>query len=567
MASSAIQEAPPAARPKSRAQKRGRGSAAATAPLPDREIVALPEHGDWLDVCCAHARWHLLHPERERLPRTDTIAAAIVARTYLRTLARYPGRGREPSAVVRTSWQQLIVGLGRIWGWDLSDFPRRLAGRDRDVVDRHAKGLRRRLAPLVEGGLLERRILQDLELEDRGTELVLLPLPTWTAEEQAIGRALHDQLVGALRRRHSRAAILMAQLDEHQAGGAERGRARAQAAQKARDRSPRPPTDGTLGDDFEIPSFEGPITLSAYPASRTPSSFTAPSLTLGSDKSSRGEETDQQHWRTRAQPWLQPMVPAALSGLSPRTEGSEDRGAVPVVASGPPSELHRSSRRVEAWSGDPRDVPGARELACAWHHARFGPQAVFEEMMLVGKGARARLIKLAQRAQAEADRGAQLMPLGELFLNRVDRYPHPHAALLSLESEIRRARSLRELQQPATDRAVINAWRRLRADAPDWLEVDPIDGAPLSIPHPDEDNPTSRLAVSRPLTPADILDRKVQAALEAAALLVHGRHLAQIELEHPGGLAARIATKRGRHSLMADGARIHVPGHDPIFGW
>ncbi|MSW52834.1 MAG: hypothetical protein F2817_18345, partial [Actinobacteria bacterium] len=210
MASSAITTAPPAARPKTRAQKRGRGSAVATAPLPDREIVPLPDNGDWLDVCCAHARWHLAHPERERLPRTDTIAAAIVARSYLRTLARFPGRGRQPSAVVRTSLRQVIVGLGRIWGWDTTDYPPRLARRDRDVVDRHAKGLRRRLAPLVEGGLLEHRVLQDLELEERGTELVLLPLPHWTPEEQAIGRALHDQLVAALRRRLSRASVLLA---------------------------------------------------------------------------------------------------------------------------------------------------------------------------------------------------------------------------------------------------------------------------------------------------------------------------------------------------------------------
>ncbi|CAB4938830.1 unannotated protein [freshwater metagenome] len=188
-------------------------------------------------------------------------------------------------------------------------------------------------------------------------------------------------------------------------------------------------------------------------------------------------------------------------------------------------------------------------------------------MMLVGRSVRDELVALAQRGARETRRGAHLMPLGELFLNRVDRYPHPHAALLSLESEIRRARALRELLQPVTDRAAINAWRRVRTDAPDWLEVDPLDGAPLSIPHPDEDNPTSRLAVARPLTPADVLDRKVQAALEAAALLVHGQHLAQVELEHPGGLAARIATKRGRHSLMADGARIYVPGYEPIFGW
>jgi len=562
MASSAITTAPPAARPKTRAQKRGRGSAVATAPLPDREIVPLPDNGDWLDVCCAHARWHLAHPERERLPRTDTIAAAIVARSYLRTLARFPGRGRQPSAVVRTSLRQVIVGLGRIWGWDTTDYPPRLARRDRDVVDRHAKGLRRRLAPLVEGGLLEHRVLQDLELEERGTELVLLPLPHWTPEEQAIGRALHYQLVAALRRRLSRASVLLAQLDQHQAGGAERGRNRAQAAQKARARS----VAGADGGSFEIPAFQAAKTLSAHPASRS-SSFPAPSLTLESDKSSRGEETDQQIRHTRGDAWLQPILRPALNGLSRRTEGSEEWGAVPVCPSGAPSELSASSRQVEAWSGDPASVPGARTLACAWHHARFGLQAVYEPMMLVGRAARARLVKLAERAQAEADRGAQLMPLGELFLNRVDRYPHPHAALLSLEGEIRRARALRELQQPVTDRAAINAWRRVRTDAPDWLEVDPLDGAPLSIPHPDEDNPTSRLAVARPLTPADVLDRKVQAALEAAALLVHGQHLAQVELEHPGGLAARIATKRGRHSLMADGARIYVPGYEPIFGW
>lgn len=562
MASTAILQAPPAARPKTRAQKRGRGSAVATAPLPDREIVPLPENGDWLDVCCAHARWHLQHPERERLPRTDTIAAAIVARTYLRTLARCPGRGRQPSAVVRTSLRQVIVGLGRIWGWDTTEYPSRLAGRDRDVVDRHAKGLRRRLAPLIEGGLIEHRVLQDLELEERGTELVLLPLPHWTADEQAIGRALHDQLVAALRRRSSRASLLLAQLDRHQAGGAERGRDRAQAAQNARALAARAP-QGTIEDFPEIPSFQAQKTLSAHPASRT-SSFSAPSLTLGADESSRGE-TRLPAGHTRGDTWLQPIDSAALSGTSRQTVG-EDRGSVPVVASGPSSVLLRSSRQVEAWSGDPGAVPGARTLAEAWHHAKHGPNAVLEPMMLVGRAARDRLVALARRGARETSRGAHLMPLGELFLNRVDRYPHPHAAIDSLNGELRRARALRELQQPVTDTARVRAWRRVRQHAPDWLYTDQ-DGAPLSLPHPDENTPTHRLAVTRPLTPADLLDRRVQSALEAAALLVHGRHQAQIELEHPAGLAARIATRRGRHSLMADGAHIHIPGHEPIMRW
>lgn len=562
MASTAIHEAPPAARPKSRAQKRGRGSAIATAPLPDREIVPLPEHGDWLDVCCAHARWHLAHPERERLPRTDTIAAAIVARTYLRTLARSPGRGRERSAVVRTSLRQVIVGLGRIWGWDTTDYPPRLAGRDRDVVDRHAKGLRRRLAPLVEGGLIEHRVLHDLELEERGTELVLLPLPQWTAEEQAIGRALHDQLVAALRRRSSRASVLMAQMDRHRAGGADRGRDRAQAAQKARALATQAPAE-TIEEFPEILNFAAQKTLSAHPASRT-TSFSAPSLTLGADESSRGEDR-LAAGHTRGDAWLQPIPSAALTGPSRQT-GSEDRGSVPVVASEPSSVLLRSSRQVEGWSGDPATVPGARTLAEAWHHAKWGQQAVLEPMMLVGRAARDRLAALARRGGRETARGAHLMPLGELFLDRVDRYPHPHAAIDSLNGEIRRARALRELQQPVTETARIRAWRRVQHHAPDWLYLDQ-DHAPMALPHPDEQNPTYRLAVLRPLTPADLLDRTVQSALEAAALLVHGRHQAQIELEHPGGLAGRVATRRGRHSLMADGAHIYVPGHEPITRW
>ena len=564
MTSTATTPARPATRPKCRAQTRGRGSASTAAPLPDREIRPLPEHGDWLDVCCAHARWHLKHPERSRLPRTDTIAAAIVARSYLRTLARTPGRGRERSAVIRTSLRQLIVGLGRIWGWNTGAYPPRVAGRDRDVVDRHAKGLRRRLAPLLEGGLLEHRVLQDLELEDRGTELILLPLPDWTPEERAIGRALHDQLTSALRRRESRASVLLAQMDRQAAGGAGRGRDRAQAAQKARALAARQPAAGSIEDWPEIPAFEPQKTLSAHPASRT-TSFSAPSLTFGADESSRGEVRLPPAGKTRGNAWLEPIRPAALNGLSRQT-GSEEWGSVPVVASAPPLLLRASSRQVEAWSGDPSSVPGARTLAEAWHHARWGQHAVFEPMMLVGRSVRDELVALAQRGARETRRGAHLMPLGELFLNRVDRYPHPHAAIRSLNSEIRRARALRELQQPVTRTAVDRAWRRVRHHAPDWLHLD-HDQTPMALPHPDEHNPTYRLAVNRPLTPTDLLDRTVQSALEAAALLVHGRHQAQIELEHPHGLAGRIATRRGRHSLMADGARIHVPGHEPIFSW
>lgn len=564
MASTATTPARPATRPKCRAQSRGRGSATALAPLPDREIRPLPDPGDWLDVCCAHARWHLAHPERQRLPRTDTIAAAIVARSYLRTLARTPGRGRERSAVIRTSLRQLIVGLGRIWGWNTEDYPPRVARRERDVVDRHAKGLRRRLAPLLEGGLLEHRVLQDLELEDRGTEIVLLPLPHWTPEERAIGRALHDQLLATLRRPQSRASVLLAQMDRQTAGGAERGRDRAQAAQKARALAARRPVAESVEDWPEIPAFEPPKTLSAHPASRT-SSFSAPSLTFGADKSSRGEDRLPAGGKTRGDAWLQKIDPAALNGLSAQT-GIEEWGAVPFVASGAPSVLLRSSRQVEAWSGDPATVPGARTLAEAWHHARWGDQAVFQPMMLVGRTAQAQLVALAERGAREAARGAHLMPLGELFLARVDRYAHPHAAIRSLHGEIRRARALRELQQPITRAAVERAWRKVRHHAPDWLYLD-HDHTPMALPHPDDYNPTFRLAVHRPLEPADLLDRSVQSALEAAALLVHGRHQVQIELEHPTGLAARIATRRGRHSLLADGAHIYVPGFEAIARW
>jgi hypothetical protein len=457
----------------------------------------------------------------------------------------------------------LIVGLGRIWGWNTQAYPPRLAGRDRDVVDRHAKGLRRRLAPLLQGGLLEHRVLQDLELEDRGTEIVLLPLPHWTPKERAIGRALHDQLLATLQRPTSRASVLLAQMDRHTAGGAERGRNRAQAAQKARALT-RQPAAGTIEDWPEIPAFDSQKRLSAHPASRT-ASFSAPSLTFGADESSRGENRLAALKKTRGDAWLQPIGTAALNGLSGQS-GRDENGSVPVVVSGPLSVLLRSSRQVEGWSGDPETVPSSRTLAEAWHHARWGDRAEQEPMMLVGRSVREELVQIARRGARETRRGAHLMPLGELFLARVDRYAHPHAAIRSLNSEIRRARAFRELQQPVTETAVVRAWRRVRHQAPEWLHLD-HDGAPMALPHPDETNPTWRLAVHRPLTPADLLDRTAQAALEAAALLVHGRHLAQIELEHPEGLAARIATRRGRHSLMADGAAIYVPGHAAVRSW
>jgi hypothetical protein len=525
----------------------------------------VPDAGDWLDVCCAHARWHLQHPERSRLPRTDTIAAAIVARAYLRTLARFPGRGRTPSAVVRTSLRQVIVGLGRIWGWDLTDYPERPTRRERDVVDRHAKGLRRRMRPLVEGGLLQHRVVQDLELEDAATEFVLLPLPAWSPEERAIGRALHDSLAAALRRPESRAAVLMAQLDGHQAGGAQRGRDRAQAAQKARAAAASRPD---LDDLADFPSFAPPKSLSAHPASRTSSSF-APSLTLGSSESSRGEDRFAET-QTRGDAWLQPYDVDALSGTQP-TSGSRNRiikrgGSVPCVPSPALSTLERSAGLVDGWSGDPDAVPGARVLAEAWHHAKFGQRAEDEPMMLVGRTARDRLVATARRGVQEQARGGHLQPLGPYLLAQVDRYPHPHAGMKAVEGEIRRTRALREVQGPVTDTMILRAWRRLDRDAPDWLMRNPDTGAPLVGADLDSSG-AYRLAVTRELQPAELYDRRVQGALEAAALVRNGRAQAVIELEHPGGLAARIHTRRGRHSLMADGASIYVPGHTPTRTW
>ena len=76
-----------------------------------------------------------------------------------------------------------------------------------------------------------------------------------------------------------------------------------------------------------------------------------------------------------------------------------------------------------------------------------------------------------------------------------------------------------------------------------------------------------RLAVTRPLQPAELFDRRVQSAIAAAATIVHRGPIAQVELDHPGGLAARVATTHGRHSGLADGSRIHVPGHNVIAGW
>ncbi|WP_210491276.1 hypothetical protein [Patulibacter sp. SYSU D01012] len=59
----------------------------------------------------------------------------------------------------------------------------------------------------------------------------------------------------------------------------------------------------------------------------------------------------------------------------------------------------------------------------------------------------------------------------------------------------------------------------------------------------------------------------MQTAIAAASTIVHRGPIAQVELEHRGGLAARIATTHGRHSGLADRSRTHVPDHDVIAGW
>ncbi len=101
-------------------------------------------------------------------------------------LHRLAAGGRHGGTVV-TSMRQLVAGLAPLHPvWKLS-------GDSWEDRDRHHQAVRRRLSQLAGAGLLRWRTGVDEDLEERRTELELLPVPELLPDERAAAAARLDQ--------------------------------------------------------------------------------------------------------------------------------------------------------------------------------------------------------------------------------------------------------------------------------------------------------------------------------------------------------------------------------------